>query len=195
MIRAFVGDPKWIALRGAVALVFGIVAMAWPDVTLLAFVLLWGAFVLVDGLFALTAAIAGDGIEHRVWMALYGAAGVTVGVVTVLWPSITGRVLLFLIAVWAFVVGAIQLVVAFNLRKVIAHEWALGVAGALTVAFAVVLVVWPGATAMAVAWVIGLYAALLGLLLLAVAWAVHRETRHIEPRHGAVRTGGAHPAV
>jgi uncharacterized membrane protein HdeD (DUF308 family) len=195
MIRAFVGDPKWIALRGAAALVFGVATMVWPDVTLLALVLLWGAFVLVDGLFALTAAVVGDGIEHRVWMALYGAAGVTVGVVTFLWPSITGRVLLFLIAVWAFVVGVIQLVVAFNLRKEIAHEWALGVAGALTVALAVVLVVWPGATAVAIAWVIGLYATLLGLLLLAVAWAVHSEIRRLEPRGGPVRPGGVHPAV
>jgi uncharacterized membrane protein HdeD (DUF308 family) len=103
-----VGDWRGIALRGIVALLFGVVTLVWPGLTVTALVLLFGAFALVGGLFTIAAVLTqpvGTGSRRSV-MLFDGIVSVIIGVVTFAWPNITALALLYLIAAWAFLTGA-----------------------------------------------------------------------------------------
>src|SRR5689334_9691466 len=104
-----------LALRGLFALLFGVLAILWPGLTLEVLVLLWGAYALADGVFAIAAAIAGAGRFHHWWaLLLEGVVGIAAGVVTFLWPGITALALLFVIAAWAVVTGILEIVAAIR---------------------------------------------------------------------------------
>src|SRR5205814_4569834 len=114
----------WIVLRGIVAIVFGIMAFAWPGLTLTALVLVWGVYALVDGVFALIAAFRMGG--KPMWaLAIIGVLGIAAGVVTFLWPQMTALVLLAFIAGWALATGIFQIAAAIRFRKWISNEWML----------------------------------------------------------------------
>jgi uncharacterized membrane protein HdeD (DUF308 family) len=158
-----------VGLRGIAALAFGILAFAWPGMTLAVLVLLFGAYALVDGLLAVIAAFRADA-QHRVALAAEGVISVLAGLAAFVWPGITALVLLYIIAFWAIVTGILEIVAAVRLRAVIPNEWALILGGALSVLFGIVLVVAPGAGALAVVFIIGAYAILFGIALLGLAW-------------------------
>jgi uncharacterized membrane protein HdeD (DUF308 family) len=160
------------ALRGLVAILFGVLAFAWPGVTLQVLVLLWGAFAFVDGVLALVAAIRTDN-DHRWGLLLEGIVGIGAGIVTFLYPGLTALVLLYIIAVWALLTGILELVAAVRLRKVIQNEWWLALSGILSVLFGIVLLAAPGAGALAVVWLIAAYAIVFGILNLALAVRLH----------------------
>jgi uncharacterized membrane protein HdeD (DUF308 family) len=163
-------DHWWaFALRGAAAVIFGILAFAWPGVTLAVLVLFWGAYALVDGILALVSAFR-TGHDHRWALLIEGIVGIGAGVVTFAYPGLTALVLVYIIAFWALITGLLEIVAAFRLRKVIDNEWWLGLSGALSLVFGVVLVAAPGAGALALVWVIGAYAVLFGIVLLALAF-------------------------
>jgi uncharacterized membrane protein HdeD (DUF308 family) len=176
MVGSFVGEWRRLALRGAVALLFGMATLVWPGVTLRALVALWGAFVLVDGVIQSSVAFADPFLLHRGSVLFYGLAGIAAGVVTFAWPAITALALLYVIAVWALLVGAALIGMAVSLRQEVTGEWRIALAGGLSMLLAVLLVVRPGRGALALTWAIGWFACLFGVLLLALAWIVHRET-------------------
>ncbi len=175
-IRDFVGGWRWLAVRGATAILFGVAALLWPAVTLWALMVLWAVFAFADGVFSLGGVLAGNIRRNRGWWAFRGLAGVAIGIITFLWPSITALALLMVIAAWAFITGLAQIVIAVFLRRVIRHEWVLGALGTLSTICGIVLVVNPSAGAVAVAWIIGWYALVFGLMLFALAWEVRRES-------------------
>src|SRR5512135_3769825 len=155
-----------LVLRGLFAVLFGIMALAWPGITLGALVLLYGAYALADGVFAIAAVMAGR-TGGRPWWSLLveGLVGIAVGIMTFAWPGITALVLLYLIAAWAFVTGIFEIVAAIRLREEIRGEWLLALSGILSILFGLALVVYPGAGALAVIWVIGAYAIASGVLM------------------------------
>ena len=161
----------WIALRGAAAVIFGVLAFAWPGATLLVLVLLWGAYALVEGLSALIAAFKVRDGGKPIWsFVVIGVLGILAGVVTFLWPGVTALMLLIFIAVWAFFMGIFQIVAAVRLRKEIQHEWLLGLSGVLSVIFGAVMMAAPAEGAFAVIWVIAAYAVVFGILLIVLAF-------------------------
>jgi uncharacterized membrane protein HdeD (DUF308 family) len=131
-------------------------------------VLLFGAYAVVDGVFALIYAF-GSGRPFRGMRVVEGLAGIALGVVALAWPGITTLALLYLIAAWAMVTGILEIVTAIGLRKVIDNEWLLGVSGLGSVIFGLILAVRPGAGALALIWLIGGYAIAFGVLLIALA--------------------------
>jgi len=153
--------------------VFGILAFMWPGLTLATLVLLYGAFALVDGVAAVIAAIRGGVPAPRWWLALVGLCGIIVGVLTFAWPGITALVLLIFIAAWAIVMGLFEIVGAIRLRKEIDNEWMLILGGAVSVLFGILLLVQPGAGALALVWIIAFYAILFGILNIAFAFRLH----------------------
>lgn len=159
-----------LLLRGALAVLFGILTFAWPGLTLLTLVILYGAFAFADGVVAIVAAIKGGSPAPRWWLALLGIFGIAAGILTVLWPQITGLILLFFIAGWAIATGILQIVGAISLRKEIEGEWLLIASGALSVLFGLMLVAWPGAGALALAFTIGSFAIIYGVLLIAFSF-------------------------
>lgn len=157
----------WMVFRGGVAIVFGILAFAWPEPTLAALVLLWGIYALMDGVLALVAAFQMRVDARPVWpLAIVGLLGIAAGTLTFVWPGITALTLLMFIAVWSIVMGVFQIVTAIQIRKLIDNEWLLGVSGALSIIFGVFMFINPQAGALAVIWVIGAYAIVFGILLI-----------------------------
>jgi uncharacterized membrane protein HdeD (DUF308 family) len=181
-----------LALRGVAALAFGILTLVWPGITLTALVVLVGAFLLVDGIGVLVAVASGDRAPGSRWgLALVqGIAGVVAGILTFIWPGITALALLYLIAAWAVVTGALEVAAAVSLRKLIENEWALVARGVLSVLFGVLLAVFPGAGALALTWLIGAFAIVYGVVALGQAIGRWRET-HAGAASGPTRRATA----
>ncbi len=155
-----------LVLRGVVAIAFGVIAFFYPPATLAALVLLFGAYALVDGVFAFVAAVRAAA-RHDRWgsLILEAISGVAAGILTFVWPAMTALILLYLIAAWAIFTGVFEVIAAVRLRRDIQGEWMLGLGGIASVVFGVLLVLYPGSGALVVAWIIGLYAMLFGVLL------------------------------
>ncbi len=159
------------AVRGVAAVIFGILALIWPGQTLLALVLVFGAYALVDGIFAVFAGITFRRYFERWWAVLLeGVAGIAIGLVTFFWPNITALVLLYFIAAWALITGIFEIVTAIQFRRVITGEWALILSGLLSMIFGVLLFVFPSAGAVSLVWLIGIYAILFGITLIILAF-------------------------
>jgi uncharacterized membrane protein HdeD (DUF308 family) len=178
------GRNWWaLALRGVAAILFGVLAFAWPGITLFVLVLFFGAYMLVDGIFAIVAAVRAAGEEDRWWLLLIqGILGVLAGLVAFFWPGLTALALLYFIAAWAIVTGIMEIVAAVRLRQEIEGEWALGLSGLLSVIFGVLLVVLPApAGLLSLVWLIGAYAVATGVLLLILAFRVRSEAGREAP--------------
>jgi uncharacterized membrane protein HdeD (DUF308 family) len=179
--------PWLVALRGLAAIAFGLIALFMPGITLLALVLLFGAYAIVDGVFKVVSGVRKrpDGSRDG-WTVLAGILGIAAGVVAAVWPGITALVLLVLIASWAIVTGAFEIVAAYRLREQIEGEAMLALGGALSIAFGVLALLMPGAGALAVVWLIGAYAVATGIVLLIAAYRLNQRQR----RHDRTTTGG-----
>jgi uncharacterized membrane protein HdeD (DUF308 family) len=175
MLHALARNWWLILLRGLCAIIFGALTFAWPGVTLFTLVILYGAFAFMDGILAIFAAIRGDGAAPRWWLAVVGLLGVAVGVLTLIWPGITGLVLLFFIAGWAIATGIMEIIGAIKLRKEIDNEWWLIATGVLSVLFGVMIAIQPGAGALALVFVIGSFAILYGILLISFSLRLRKH--------------------
>ena len=165
-----------LLLRGLASIVFGVLAFAWPGITIVSLVILYGAYALVDGVLAIYAAIVGgNGPAPRWWLAIVGIAGVLAGLVAFFLPGLTALTLLLLIGAWAIVSGLFEIVGAIRLRKEIDNEWMLILHGAITVLFGVLLMAMPGPGALALIWVIGAYAIAGGILLTVLAFRLKKH--------------------
>jgi uncharacterized membrane protein HdeD (DUF308 family) len=178
MLEKFTQNWWMFAVRGVVAVIFGVLALIWPGQTLQALVLVFGAYALVDGVFAMIAGITARKYFDRWWAVLLeGIAGVVIGLVTFFYPNITALVLLYFIAAWALITGIFEIVAAIQLRRVITGEWMLIFGGMLSIIFGVLLFVFPGAGAVSVVWLIGIYAIVFGISEIIFAFRL-RGLRH-----------------
>jgi uncharacterized membrane protein HdeD (DUF308 family) len=168
-----------LALRGLAAIVFGVLAILWPAITLVALVLLFAAYAIVDGVFALASGIrrSGDGRGTDWFMVLAGVAGIAAGVIAVALPGMTALVLVIIIAAWAIVTGIAELAIAYRLRDEIRGEWLLALDGVVSIIFGLVLFFFPGAGAIALVLLIGAFAIVSGAMLLALAFRFRGRTR------------------
>jgi uncharacterized membrane protein HdeD (DUF308 family) len=160
-----------LALRGVLGILFSIGAFVWPGATLAALVIVFGAYVFVDGIFAV---VAGIGMRRQLslwWLiVLEGAAGIVLGLLTFRSPDTTALVLLTLIAAWSIVSGIFEIATAVQLRKVIANEWLMILSGILSIIFGILLIAQPNSGAIAIVWLLGGYALLFGILTLMFAF-------------------------
>lgn len=186
-------DRWWVlVIRGLAAILFGALTLAMPGISLLVLIMLWAAYAVVDGVFALVLAVRRTRTGRSWgWLLFEGLAGIAAGVVAVLWPDITAMALLYVIAAWAILTGIAEIAVALQLRRQIQGEWVLVLSGLLSVAFGVLLAVFPDTGALAVLWMIGAYAIAFGLLLVGLGWRLHGWHRGSEHpgAHGGLPTG------
>ena len=161
-----------LALRGVFAVLFGLLTFLIPGITLLTLVLLFGAYAILDGIFDIISAVKAPG-RHRP-LVLEGVVGIIIGILTFIWPGITTMVLLYLIAFWAIFTGILEIVAGIRLREVIANEWLLILMGVLSVLFGFLILIFPGAGALAIVIWIGAYALLFGIMLIALAFLLRR---------------------
>jgi uncharacterized membrane protein HdeD (DUF308 family) len=170
-------------LRGILGVVFGVSAFTWPGLTLMMLVLLFGAFAFADGVVETIAAIRNRSDNEHWWLHLLeGLFGIAIGVATFFWPAITAQALLLLIAAWAIVTGLLEILVALRLRKEIEGEWLLILGGGLSIVFGALLVLRPGAGALAVVWIIAAYAAAFGVILIMLSFKLRRIGKSLAPR-------------
>ena len=164
----------WVlALRGVVGILFGIGAFVWPGATLAALILVFGAYVFVDGIFAVVAGIGMRRQMDRWWLiVLEGAAGIILGLLTFRSPDTTALVLVTFIAAWSIVTGIFEIATAVRLRKLIANEWLLILSGIVSIIFGALLIAQPGAGAISIVWLLGAYALIFGILTLMLALRV-----------------------
>ena len=170
-----------LALRGLVAVLFGLAALFLPGLVLEVLILLFGAYALVDGVFAVVAAFGSSGRGmRRPLLLIEGVLGVLFGIVTLFWPGLTALALIYVVAFWAIFTGIARIVMAIMLRREIENEWSIGLSGVLSVILGIVLILLPGAGLLAYTWLIGLLALALGIALIVYAFRVRGQ-----------RTGGS----
>jgi len=156
----------WVpVIRGIAAIVFGVIAFTHPVMAIATLVLFFGAWVLIDGIFRIVAAIRHRGSDPDwAWQLVIGIIGIIVGLLTFHAPQITALALVIYIAAWALMIGASEIVMAVKLRHEIKGEWLLILMGLASIVFAVLLLWNPVAGAAAVIWLIAWYAVVLGIL-------------------------------
>jgi uncharacterized membrane protein HdeD (DUF308 family) len=177
--RSYLLARNWalVLLRGAMAVAFAVLAFLWPDVTIASLVLLFAAYMLVDGVFAVASGLrAARKNERWIWFVLEGVADLAAGVLALIWPEITVLVFVLVIAAWALVSGLLTLMAAFRLSMSHGRGW-LVLAGIVSLAWGLLLMVAPAAGAVALAWWLGAYALSFGVALLALAWRLRREQK------------------
>jgi uncharacterized membrane protein HdeD (DUF308 family) len=187
-VSAVLARNWWaFAIRGLVGVVVGVIALVMPAATMLALVLLFAAYMLVDGVFAIIAAVRA-GRQHDRWgiLALEGVADLVAGAIAILWPGITVVAFVLLIAAWAIVSGGLVLAVAFRLN--VEHgRWWLVLSGAVSLVYGVLLIVAPLIGALVLTWWFGAYALVFGVALLILAFRL--RARHHSRLHPAVARG------
>ena len=160
---------RWWAfvLRGVVAILFGVLAWLRPGITLEVLVLLFAFWALIDGVLALIGSVGAAEAREPWWpLTLIGLLGIAAGVVALKWPGITALALLFVVAYWSIFRGILEIVAAVRLRNMIQSEVWLILGGIASIAFGVLLVIFPGAGLLAVIWLVGIYAVIFGIVLL-----------------------------
>ncbi len=161
------------AVRGALLIAFGLLALFLPELTLTVLVLLFGIMALADGGFALILALSG---RARGWGSLLvmSLLAIGAGLIALFYPGLTAVALLFVVAAWALVRGVFEIVSAVRLRREIEHEWLLALSGAVLVLLGALLFLFPAAGLLSVAWFMGAFAVAAGILLLVGAFRLRR---------------------
>lgn len=185
MVLSVLHTNWWVlALRGLVAVLFGLLTFLLPGLTLLVLVTWFGIYCLVNGLLTLLTAFRRSRTQPRWWaLALEGGASLLAGIATLGWPGITWVVLLALAALWAIVTGGLQVATAFRLRKQLTGEWTLIVSGLLSILFGVLLWLAPLTGTLVLSWWLGAYAFAFGIMLSVLAFRLRRAASPA-PRSG-----------
>jgi len=158
-------------IRGLAAILFGVLALVWPAVTVSVLVILFGVYVMVDGVFLIIKAISSWKARDDRWLLLLeGLLGVGVGIITFVAPEVTAIALLFYIAAWSLATGIIEIASAIRLRKEISGEvwWILS--GIASIIFAILLMMFPSPGALGLIWLIATYAIVFGVLLMLLSF-------------------------
>ena len=168
--------PGWkaIGVRGAIGVLFGILAFLWPAITLTTLVVVFGVYCVIDGVLTVLAGTHEEAGERAWVLALEGAIGVAVGLVALVWTRMTAIVLVDLLALWAIFTGALELVAAARARRSLAGHGLLAAAGLVSIALGATLLAWPLAGAFAMLMLLGSYAFVFGALMILLALRVRR---------------------
>jgi uncharacterized membrane protein HdeD (DUF308 family) len=167
------------ALRGALLIAFGLLALFWPGLTLAVLIVLFGVFALADGVFALILAVSGRDRGWG-WLLAMSLLAIGAGLIALFYPGLTAVALLFVVAAWALVRGVFEIVAAVRLRREIEHEWLLALSGAVLVLLGALLFLFPAAGLLSVIWFMGAAALVSGIMLLVGAFRLRRLPQRIE---------------
>jgi uncharacterized membrane protein HdeD (DUF308 family) len=172
-LSTFASNWRVLALRGLVAVLFGLVILFWPGLILAVLSLFFGIYALVDGGVVLVPALRSSDRGARRWLPLAeGTVGVIAGLVALLWPGLTSSGLLYVIVGWALVTGILKILTATVLRSEVENVWLLAGGGALSVLFGVILAALVGSELPSLAPFIGVFAVVVGLALIVFAFRI-----------------------
>jgi len=174
-----------LAIRGALAIIFGLVALLFPGIAILAFIYIFAAYAIIDGIVAVAVSLGERGTFGRwTWLLIEGVFGILAGFLAIAYPGLTALVLLYIIAIWAILTGILEIIAAFTFHEQVALEWALNLAGLFSILFGLLLLLHPGAGILTILWLVGIYAIVFGILFIVRAlqlrsWA-SSVTTHVE---------------
>jgi len=166
----------WVfAIRGVAAIVFGILAFVWPGTTLTVLVILFGAYVFVDGIALLVALARGDTLARRhAWsVGIMGLLGIVAGVITFVAPGVTALSLLYVVAFWSIAMGTFQVIAAIALRRELDGELWMGLGGVVSIVFGALLVAFPGEGLVSLVWLVGIWSVVFGVSSIGLAYRLH----------------------
>ncbi|UYP18840.1 HdeD family acid-resistance protein [Rhodococcus sp. Z13] len=168
----------WVVLlRGILAVLFGVIALAWPGITVWALVVVFAAYSIVDGIVLAVQSVR-DKAEGWGWWLAMGVVSVIAGLVALFWPGITALVLLYVIAFYAILFGITGIVGGIRFRKLHESGWVWSVlAGVIAVLFGIVLLIFPGEGILGLIVLLGIYAILFGVLLIVLAFQVRSAAK------------------
>ena len=175
-LNTFAAHWRALALRGLVALLFGLVVLFWPSLVLAVLALLFGIYAVVDGSITLVPALRSSGRGAQRWLPLAeGAVGIIAGLSALLWPGLTSNGLLYVIAAWAMLTGILKIVTAIVLRAEVENGWLLAGSGTLSVLFGAILTALVGSGLPFLAPFIGAFAVVVGLALIVFAFRLRDQ--------------------
>ena len=188
------GDPGnaqraelwWVvALRGALAIALGIMALIWPIATLLTLVLVFAAYCVVDGLFSIILAVRGARRRERWWWsALYAVVALAAAAIAVLYPGVTMFAFVAMLIAWALLNGVFAIAAAFRLDRAHGRGWLIA-SGVVSLILAALLIAWPAIGLFTLTWMFAFYALTAGVSMLGLA--VRLRSRHALARSGRLR--------
>ncbi len=189
MDKALKRSARYLAFGGVAAIVFGVIVLVWPGISLVALTSLFGAFALVYGTLAVAGGLNLLAHNSTDWVpfVLGGLVGVGIGVLTFFRPGITALALVYFIAIWAIMTGVFEIVAAIDMHGEVSGATWIGVAGALSILFGGIVAIWPGTGALAILWLIGFYAILGGIARLIAAYRIHEFQSTAKAVIGALR--------
>ena len=192
MDKALARSSRFLGLSGLAGIAFGLIALIWPGASLVALIALFGAFALVYGAMFLAAGLNLVAHKRTDWVpyVVGGLAGIAIGAVTFFRPGVTALVLIYFIAAWAIVTGLFEIVAAVDMHGEIQGDWLLGLSGLVSIVFGALVAIRPGDGALAILWLIGIYAIIGGVARLVFAYRMY-STR--ETVRGVVRGAEARP--
>lgn len=169
LLSALTAQWGLLFVRGSLAWLFGILALLAPQLTLFAMVLLFGAYAIADGVVALIVAYRTRGRRGFGSLLFEGIIRIAAGVIAFVWPGISAIALLALIAVWAIMVGVMEISSALALRREMSGAWPLPLAGGLSLILGVVLLLFSPMGILGLVWLVGIYAIAHGSAMIALA--------------------------
>jgi uncharacterized membrane protein HdeD (DUF308 family) len=165
-----------LALRGLVAILFGLAALFWPGLILAVLIVFFGLYALVDGILAIIAALRSSGRGmRRPLLLIEGIIGILFGILALFLPGLTALTLVYFVAFWAILSGIARIVMAVMLRREIENEWSIALSGVLSVILGIVLLFLPGAGLLAYTWLVGILALAVGIVLIYYAFRVRGQ--------------------
>lgn len=164
-------------LRGVLAILFGLTAFVWPDITWVVLVFMFGIYTLVDGLVAVGTGLsrAKDSPRWRVFF-LKGLINIGAAVLALIWAQLAGLIMVFVIAGWAVLTGILEIIAAIRLRHEINNEWLLALGGIVSIALGIFLFLRPVAGGIAIIWTVAAYAVIFGVLLIALGFRLKNQS-------------------
>ncbi len=170
----------WSIVRGALMLLFGILALFWPQGTAVALAVFVGIFALIDGVIDIVDAIrfrGSPGVGLRVFL---GVVSLVFGALLLFWPQISIGVLVIFVAIWSILIGALQIIANVSLRAQSGRSWVWGViAGAIGVVFGIVVLIWPKAGVVTLIWLIGIWAIVFGIALVILGFQLRKASQSV----------------
>ena len=164
-----------VLLQGVLSVVLGVLALAMPGVTLGALILLWGLFALLNGVVDVVHAIGAAG-SHKSWWAWQlagGLIGILAGLAILRWPGLSALVVLYLVAIWAIMMGLVRVVGSIADHEMLPHAWLVALAGVVSVLFGIAMFAWPVAGLLTLVYLVGIYAIVFGVIACVIAFRLH----------------------
>lgn len=177
-------------LRGVFAIIFGVVAWAWPLETIRALTFVFAAYSLIDGVTAIATIFSDAGRSRWAWLLLEGVLGIAAAIIAIALPLVTVLTLVWVIGAWAVVTGVLRIITAIRIREEIENEWWMGIGGLASIVFGIIMFVAPVEGALALVWLIGIWAIVFGVVLIALGFRLRGRSTLATTGTDTTRTAG-----